>query len=123
MRHLLAVPDAPADLGLRWAWLLLPLPAIWIARAYLRGAVMAADASRWLSVAGALHSTALVGALLILTRTSLPGVACAAAALTAGVAAETVVMLYARARIARLRTSTMERIGEQHAEPGRSWAT
>jgi hypothetical protein len=43
VRDLLAVPDPAGDLGLRWAWLVLPLLAAWLARGYLRGAVMAED--------------------------------------------------------------------------------
>jgi hypothetical protein len=60
VRDLLAVPAAPAALGVRWAWLLLPLPALWIIRAYLRGVVMAADDSRWPSVASLGHIVALI---------------------------------------------------------------
>jgi hypothetical protein len=90
MRDLLAVPTAAADLGLRWAWLLLPLPALWITRAYLRGVVMAADASRWLSVASLGHTVALIGVLLLLVRAGLPGVGCAVIALVTGLVVDTV---------------------------------
>jgi hypothetical protein len=92
---LLAVPAAAAELGVRWAWLLLPLPALWISRAYLRGVVMATDDSRWLSVASLGHTVALIGVLVVLTRTGLPGVACAIIALVAGVVVETAITLYA----------------------------
>jgi hypothetical protein len=85
---------ARAGLGLRWMWLLLPLPALWVARAYLRGIVMAAEDTRWLSYAGLGHVLVLVGALLVLTGSGLSGVACAGIALTAGVAVETVVTAY-----------------------------
>jgi hypothetical protein len=98
VRELLAVPDRAADLGLRWAWILLPLPAAWLTRAYLRGAVMAHDATRWLSYAALVHVFVLVGLLLLLVPTALPGVACAATALTAGVLAETVSTLLGKAR-------------------------
>jgi hypothetical protein len=89
LRRLLAVPDTAADLGMRWAWVLLPLPAIWIVRAYLRGIVMTLDATRWLTYASIGHAVVLAGALTLLVNTTLPGVACAAIALVAGVIAET----------------------------------
>jgi hypothetical protein len=95
VRDLLAVPAGPAALGLRWAWLLLPLPSLWIARAYLRGVVMAADASRWLSVASLGHTVALIGVLFVVTRTGLPGVGCAGIALVTGVVVETAITAYA----------------------------
>jgi hypothetical protein len=98
VRGLLAVPDGPADLGLRWAWLLLPLPAVWITRAYLRGAVMATGTVRWLSVASLVHTVTLVGVLTVLTRTALPGVACAGTALVTGVAVDATVTLRAARR-------------------------
>jgi hypothetical protein len=80
---------------MRWAWFLLPLPALWITRAYLRGIVMAADASRWLSVASLGHTVALIGVLVVLVRTGLPGVGCAVIALVTGVVVETVITTYA----------------------------
>jgi hypothetical protein len=95
IRRLLAVPNAPADLGLAWTWLLLPVPALWIIRAYLRGTVMAAGAPGWLSMASLCHTATLVGALLVLTHTDMPGVACAATALTTGILTETTVTLLA----------------------------
>jgi hypothetical protein len=98
VRGLLAVPDRPADLGLDWVWLLAPLPGVWIARAYLRGAVMAGGATRWLSVASLVHTLALVGVLLVLAATALPGVACAAVALVTGVMIEAAVTLHAARR-------------------------
>lgn len=92
VRELVAVPDAPATLGLRWLWVLLPLPALWVVRAYLRGVVMARDSAGWLSAASLAHTLALVGALAVLiSTTTLPGVACAAIALLAGVLVETAV--------------------------------
>jgi Na+-driven multidrug efflux pump len=94
VRGLLAVPPEAAGLGLRWMWLLLPLPALWVARAYLRGILMAADDTRWLSYAGLGHVVVLVGTLTVLAGTGLPGVACAGIAITAGVAVETLVTAY-----------------------------
>jgi hypothetical protein len=94
VRDLLAVPRGAAELGLRWLWLLLPLPALWVSRAYLRGVVMADDNARWLSYAGLGHILVLGGALTALTRSGLPGVACAGIALTAGIVTETIVTGY-----------------------------
>jgi hypothetical protein len=98
VRDLLAVPDAAADLGMRWIWVLLPLPAIWLARAYFRGGVMASDATTWVSYAGVAHAIVLVGVLAVLVLTTLPGVACAAIALTAGVLTEAALTGFGMAR-------------------------
>jgi len=96
VRNLLAVPSAAADLGLGWAWTLIPLPCLWITRAYLRGAVMAADASSWLSAASAAHAVALIGTFVTVARMAVPGVACAGIALVTGVLIETATIGYAR---------------------------
>jgi hypothetical protein len=106
VRDLLAVPHHAADLGIRWAWLLLPLPALWITRAYLRGVVMAADTPRWLSIASLGHTVTLIGGLAILTRTGLPGVACAGIALVTGVAVETAITMCARPSPTRSSSAT-----------------
>jgi hypothetical protein len=63
VRQLLAVPDPAADLGMRWIWVLLPLPAVWLARAYFRGGVMANDSTAWLSYAGLAHAIVVIGVL------------------------------------------------------------
>jgi hypothetical protein len=102
VRGLLAVPDDAAGLGLSWLWLLLPLPALWVTRAYLRGVVMAAGGHRWLSYAGAGHAVVLVGLLAVLVRTDLPGVACAGISLVGGVAGETLLTWYATRAALRL---------------------
>jgi hypothetical protein len=107
VRRLLAVPASAADLGMRWIWVLLPLPAIWMARSYFRGGVMANDATAWISYAGLAHATVLVGVLAGLTSTTLPGVACAAIALTAGVLTEAALTLVGMARSGPTRFGTV----------------
>jgi hypothetical protein len=47
---------------------LLPLPAVWLARAYFRGGVMANDSTAWLSYAGLAHAIVLIGVLAGLVR-------------------------------------------------------
>ena len=103
VRGLLAVPGPAADLGLRWAWLLLPLPALWIARAYLRGVVMAAGERRWLSIAALGHLITLIGVLAGLVATGLSGVESAGVALVTGVATETAITMYGTQRCAARR--------------------
>jgi hypothetical protein len=94
VRDLMAVPDAPADLGMRWVFLLLPVPALWITRAYLRGRVMADDTTRQLSYASLAHAIVLVATVAALTPTALPGVACASIALLTGMIVEATVIRY-----------------------------
>jgi hypothetical protein len=88
LRDLIAVPDDPADLGLRWAALLLPTPALWLLRGYLRAMVMADGSTGWLVRAAAVHLATLAAAAAVLLRTGLPGVAVAALAITGGLLAD-----------------------------------
>ncbi|HEV2778432.1 MAG TPA: hypothetical protein VGX25_03435 [Actinophytocola sp.] len=85
---LLAVPSGPADLGLRAAPLLLPVPVLWVLRAHLRGSVMARHRTRSLVAAAGVHLIALTGFVGALSRTALPGVTVACLAMSAGLLAE-----------------------------------
>jgi hypothetical protein len=106
VRGLLAVPDGPADAGLRWLWVLLPLPALWVVRAYRRGLVMAAGAHRRLTYAAAAHVVTLVGGLALLVPAGAPGVPAAATALVAGVAVETAAAYLASRTASRASSAT-----------------
>lgn len=84
LRALIAVPPEPAALGLQWAPLLLPVPALWLLRGYLRGVAMATLRTRSLAWAGAVHLAVLVAAVAGLGATSLPGVGVGTLAVLAG---------------------------------------
>lgn len=88
VRTLIGVPPEPAELGLRWLPLLLPVPALWLLRGYLRGVAMAKLSTGGLAWAGVAHLAVLVAAVAGLSRTALPGVAVACAAILAGLLAE-----------------------------------
>ncbi|MEV0831397.1 hypothetical protein [Nonomuraea rubra] len=84
LRGLLAVPAELASFALTWSWLLVPVPALWLVRGYLRGAVMAAVATGWLTAASLAHGVALLACATALAATTLPGLAVAGAAVVAG---------------------------------------
>ncbi|MDT3396521.1 hypothetical protein RKE29_07680 [Streptomyces sp. B1866] len=75
------VAEGPADLGLRWIPLLAAAPALWAVRGRLRGLTIAGGDTRTLPRAAVVHLAGLVGCGLLLTRSTLPGVACASLAL------------------------------------------
>lgn len=85
---LLAVPPGPADLGVRVAPLLLPVPVLWVLRAYLRGVVMSRHRTRSLVIAAGVHLVVLAGVMGILSGTALSGVTVACLAMSAGLLAE-----------------------------------
>jgi hypothetical protein len=85
---LLAVPPGPAQLGLRAAPLLMPIPMLWILRAHLRGRLMARHRTRALAAAAAAHLAGLIGTVAAVSRTPLPGVSAACLALLAGLLVE-----------------------------------
>jgi hypothetical protein len=99
LRALLAIPAAPADLALRWAAWLLPVPALWLARGYLRGTLMADGATGWLSAAGVVHTVVLAMSGLTLTLTDLPGIAVGALAILSGLLSDLAVTLYGTTQI------------------------
>jgi hypothetical protein len=88
MSGLLAVPPQPTELGLRWAPLLLVVPALWLIRADLRGALIADEATGWLVRAGAAHTAILALATAALAMTNAPGVAVGCVAILAGLLAD-----------------------------------
>jgi hypothetical protein len=89
---LLAVPAGPAELGLQAAPLLLPVPMLWILRAYLRGSLMARHHTRRLAVAAAAHLGGLIGVAAAMSRTPLPGVVAACLTLLGGLLIELAVL-------------------------------
>jgi hypothetical protein len=91
LRGFVAVPAGPAGLGLHWLPLLLPLPVLWIVRAYLRGVVMAGERAGALVGASVAHLATLVAAAAGLSLTELPGVAVASVAVLAGLAVDVLV--------------------------------
>jgi hypothetical protein len=88
VRDLVAVAKEPADLGLHWAFLLVPVPALWVLRGYLRGRAIGQDAAGRLTVASIVHTVVLVAVVAALSSSGLPGVACGGIAVVAGLAAD-----------------------------------
>ncbi|UBU18441.1 hypothetical protein [Nonomuraea gerenzanensis] len=84
LHGLLAVPAELTSFALAWSWLLAPVPALWLVRGYLRGAVMAAVATGWLTAASLAHGVALLVCAAALASTAMPGPAVAGAAVVAG---------------------------------------
>jgi hypothetical protein len=101
LRALLAIPDGPAELALSWAGWLLPLPSLWLARGYLRGILLAAATTGWLSTASIIHTAVLATAAAVLTLTGLPGIALGGLALTSGLLADLFLTWYGTTRNAR----------------------
>lgn len=91
LRTLINVPQEPAELGIGWAGLLLPIPVLWAVRAYLRGVTMAAGTTGWLLWASGAHVLILSVTVVMLGLTRLPGVAVGGVALLAGLLADLVV--------------------------------
>lgn len=88
VRGFLDVPPEPAEMGLRWAPLLVAVPALWLVRGYLRARVMAMDATARLVLASAAHAAVLTVAALGLSLTPMSGVAVACLAILAGLGAD-----------------------------------
>ena len=88
LRGFVDVPDGPAELGLRWLPWLLPTPALWVVRGYLRGRAMSDLRTGWLVWAGVVHLGALLVTLAVLGRTTIPGVGVACLAILCGLVAD-----------------------------------
>ncbi|GIH81582.1 hypothetical protein [Planobispora longispora] len=101
LRDLLVVPQHPAGLALDWAALLVPVPALWLVRGYLRGVILAGAVAGWLVGASLAHTAALIVSLMVLARTPLPGVAVASLAVLAGMTADLAATGYGAARSRR----------------------
>ncbi|MEV8597864.1 hypothetical protein [Streptomyces sp. NPDC052012] len=86
------VPAAPAELGLRWLALLTVAPPLWAVRGRLRALAIVRGATRALPRAAAVHLGVFLASGLLLPSASLPGVAGAALALVAALAAETLAL-------------------------------
>jgi len=95
VRDFAAVPDVPATLGLTWLWLLVPVPVLWVLRASLRGAVMAAERRVGLVAASAVHLLLLASTVAALCVTTMSGVAVGALSIVAGLVGEILVLAHA----------------------------
>lgn len=82
------VPPGPAYLGLRWIAVLALAPPLWAIRGRLRAQAIAAENSRALPRAAAVHLAVLLGFGVLLPVSPLPGVACASLAIVAALTAE-----------------------------------
>jgi hemerythrin superfamily protein len=103
LRSLVGVPEGPSALALRWAPVLLVIPALWVARAHLHGVLMAAGTTAVFVRAGIAHALVLAGTVAMLGATALPGVGAACFAVVAGLLADVGVTAW-RARVGPART-------------------
>lgn len=87
----IGVPAGPAHLGLTWAPLLIPAPALSVIRSHARGRVIAARATRWLVYASIADVIALTALSASLSYSWIPGVACGSIAIVGGIAADAAV--------------------------------
>jgi uncharacterized protein YjbJ (UPF0337 family) len=83
----------PLGLSLRWAFLTLLVPALWVVRGHLRGIVLAGDHHRPLAYGVGAHLAGLGLVLTATVRWGMPGVTCAVLAVLGGVLAETLSLL------------------------------